>query len=259
MVRPGPSRAVAVVIGAQLTSPVPAIGKIALAQAARRAYISLMTRLDVISDPVCPWCYIGKANLDAAIAASGANPFAIDWRIFQLNPDMPPEGMDRQSYLETKFGGAERARETYARIEAAAAEAGIEMEFDRIPRTPNTMDAHRLIRWSRATGNQSALVDRIFADYFARGRDISDHAVLLDAADSVGMEREVVARLLDGDADRDQLREEEAAARAMGVTGVPCFIIGGRYVLQGAQPVETWSKLIGELNAAQDNAPPEAS
>ncbi|HET7409865.1 MAG TPA: DsbA family oxidoreductase [Paracoccaceae bacterium] len=215
-----------------------------------------MTRLDIISDPICPWCYIGKANLDRAIAETGENPFEIDWRIFQLNPDMPPEGMDRQSYLETKFGGPERARETYARIEAAAADAGIEMNFDRIPRTPNTMDAHRLIRWSRATGHQSDLVERLFAAYFAQGRDISNHEVLLDAAGSVGMEREVVERLLSGEADREQLHEEEAAARQMGVNGVPCFVLGGRYVLQGAQPVETWTKVIGELIAARDQAQP---
>ena len=209
-----------------------------------------MTRLDIISDPICPWCYISKANLDRAIAETGENPFEIDWRIFQLNPDMPPEGMDRRSYLEDKFGGPEHAREIYARVEAAAAEAGLDMQFDRIPSTPNTMDAHRLIRWSRATGHQSAVVERLFADYFTNGRDISDHEVLLDAAESVGMEREVVARLLAGDADRGQLREEEAAARQMGVSGVPCFILGGRYVLQGAQPVETWAKVIRELTAA---------
>ncbi len=211
-----------------------------------------MTRLDIISDPICPWCYIGKAQLDRAIAETGVNPFDISWRIFQLNPEMPPEGMDRRAYLEAKFGGPERAREVYDRVEKAAAEAGIEMHFDRIPRTPNTMDAHRLIRWARTTGHQSAVVDRLFTDYFRDGRDISEHAVLLDAAEQVGMEREVVARLLEGDADRDQLREEEAAAREMGVNGVPCFVIGGRYVLQGAQPAETWVKLIGELDAARE-------
>ena len=218
-----------------------------------------MTRLDIISDPICPWCHIGKAQLDRAIAQCGVNPFDITWRIFQLNPDMPPEGMDRRAYLEAKFGGPERAREVYGRIENAAAEAGVEMRFDRIPRTPNTMDAHRLIRWARATGHQSALVDRLFTDYFRDGRDISDHAVLLDAAGQVGMEREVVARLLEGEADREQLREEEAAAREMGVTGVPCFIIGGRYVLQGAQPAETWAKLIGELTAAREAQEAEQS
>jgi predicted DsbA family dithiol-disulfide isomerase len=210
-----------------------------------------MIQLDIISDPICPWCYIGKAQLDRAVAETGANPFDISWRIFQLNPDMPAGGMDRTSYLEAKFGGPERAREVYARIEAAAADAEVEMHFDRIPRTPNTMDAHRLIRWARTTGHQSALVDGLFRRYFVEGADISDHAVLLDAAASVGMERALVARLLDGDADLDLLREEEAAARRMGVSGVPCFIIGGRHVLQGAQPAETWAAVIRELAAAR--------
>lgn len=221
-----------------------------------------MTRLDIISDPICPWCYIGKAQLDRAIAQTaaetasegGAGPFDTNWRIFQLNPDMPAEGMDRRRYLEAKFGGPEPAREIYVRVEAAAADAGIEIHFDRIARTPNTMDAHRLIRWSRTTGNQSALVDVMFRRYFAEGADISDHAVLLDAAETVGMERAVVARLLAGDADLELLRQEEDAARRMGVSGVPCFVVGGRYVLQGAQPADTWVKLIRELAAAQDRA-----
>ena len=216
-----------------------------------------MVQLDIISDPICPWCYIGKAELDRAIAETGTNPFDIGWRVFQLNPDMAPGGMDRRSYLEAKFGGPERAQAVYARVEAAAADAGIEMHFDRIPKTPNTMDAHRLIRWSKTTGNQSALVDALFRRYFAEGADISDHEVLLDAAAGVGMERAIVAELLAGDADLELLREEEAAARRMGVNGVPCFIVGGRYVLQGAQPAETWAQVIRELSAAQEQPQPQ--
>jgi predicted DsbA family dithiol-disulfide isomerase len=211
-----------------------------------------MVQLDIISDPICPWCYIGKAQLDRAVAETGTNPFDVAWRIFQLNPDMPREGMERTRYLEAKFGGPERARAVYRRVEAAAAEAGIEVRFDRIRRTPNTMDAHRVIRWSRTTGNQSALVDLLFRRYFAEGADISDHEVLLEAAGQVGMERAIVARLLAGDADLDLLREEEAGARRMGVNGVPCFIVGGRYVLEGAQPAETWASVIRELTAAAE-------
>ena len=121
-----------------------------------------MVKLDIISDPICPWCYIGKANLDRAIEETGLNPFDIEWRIFQLNPDMPREGADRKTYLETKFGGPERAQAIYGRIREAAAEAGLDVHFDKIQRTPNTMDAHRLIRWSQSTGNQGALVDQLF-------------------------------------------------------------------------------------------------
>ncbi|MEL6997955.1 MAG: DsbA family oxidoreductase [Pseudomonadota bacterium] len=212
-----------------------------------------MITLDIISDPICPWCYIGKANLDEAIARTGENPFDINWRIFQLNPDMPPAGADRREYLETKFGGPDRAKEIYGRIRGAAEEAGLAVNFDLIARTPNTMDAHRLIRWSKTTGMQTALVQQLFIRYFERGEDISDHAVLLDAAEAIGMERTVVQRLLEGDADRDVLQEEDVTAREMGVGGVPCFIVGGKYVVQGAQPPETWVRVIEELVASQSD------
>ncbi|MEM9735368.1 MAG: DsbA family oxidoreductase [Pseudomonadota bacterium] len=218
-----------------------------------------MVPLDIISDPICPWCYIGKAGLDQAIAETGQNPFTPSWRIFQLNPDMPPEGVDRQAYLEWKFGGPEGAAGVYGRIRDAAEAAGIEVHFDRIKRTPNTMDAHRVIRWSHTTGHQGAVVDQLFARYFVQGEDISDHGVLLDIAETVGMEREIVARLLAGDADRDELAAEEASARQMGVTGVPCFIVNGRHVIQGAQGKETWIKVITELSGALAKQQQEAA
>ena len=119
-------------------------------------YIHPMIKLEIISDPICPWCYIGKARLDQAIAETGIDPFDISWRIFQLNPDMPPEGMDRQAYLEAKFGGPAGAERVYSRVRQVAAESGLDLKFDAIPRTPNTFDAHRLIRWAKATGNQTA-------------------------------------------------------------------------------------------------------
>jgi predicted DsbA family dithiol-disulfide isomerase len=183
-----------------------------------------MITLDIISDPICPWCYIGKAR-----------------------PTMPPEGMDRQAYLEAKFGGAAGAERVYSNVRRTAAETGLELDFDGIKRTPNTFDAHRLIRWAKTSGNQTAVVEQLFHRYFEKGEDISDHETLLDVAESAGMERAVVAKLLEGDADRDELTEEEEAARRMGVGGVPCFVIGGRYVLQGAQDAETWKKVIGEI------------
>ena len=214
-----------------------------------------MVSLDIISDPICPWCYIGKANLDAAIKETGANPFDMNWRIFQLNPDMPPGGVNRREYLEHKFGGKERAAEIYGRIRDAAANSGLDVDFSKIERTPNTMDAHRLIRWSKTTGMQNALTHQLFVRYFEQGQDISDHDVLLDAAESVGMERAVVKSLLESDADREMLQEEESTAREIGVSGVPCFIVGGKYVVQGAQPPETWVKIIRELmEAAAANA-----
>jgi len=211
-----------------------------------------MITLDIVSDPICPWCYIGKHKLDLALAELGSNPFDISWRMFRLNPDMPPEGVDRRTYLEGKFGGPEGAARVYGQIAAAGEAAGLSMKLDDITRTPATLDAHRLIHWARATGNQTAVVQQLFSRYFERGEDISDHAVLLDTAESACMERPVIERLLSGDADRDVLEKEEAAARETGITGVPCFIIGGRYVLQGAQDTGTWKRVIGELGALTD-------
>lgn len=212
-----------------------------------RDYVFPMISLDIISDPICPWCYIGKVKLDRAIAQVGENPFDVTWRIFQLNPDMPAEGMDRTGYLEAKFGGPEGAARVYGSIEEAAKAADLDVRFDKIKRTPNTMDAHRLIRWASTTGNQSAVVTQLFHRYFEQGDDISEREVLLDVADTAGLERDVIARLLDGDADRAELTEEEQTARTMGVTGVPTFVIAERYVLQGAQETETWVKVISEI------------
>lgn len=214
-----------------------------------------MISLDVISDPICPWCLIGKARLDAAIAAHGSNPFDIYWRPFQLNPTMPPEGMERQEYLNWKFGGAEAASRIYGAIEAMAAESGVEVDFDAIRRTPNTIDAHRLIRWSRSSGVQSALKQELLERYFQRGEDIGDHAVLADAAEAVGMERDVVERLLEGDADRETVEAEDRAAREMGVGGVPTFILAGQYVLTGAQETDVWLRVMKELDAQLNGAP----
>ncbi len=209
-----------------------------------------MTRLDIISDPVCPWCYIGATHLARALAARGDHPFEISWRPYQLNPDLPPEGMDRKTYLETKFGGPEGAAEVYGRIEAAAAEAGIEVDFGRIDRAPNTLDTHRVIRWAGPEGLQTRLVGELFRRYFAEGEDISDHTVLVAAATAVGQHGAAIARLLEGDADRAEVRAEAEQAREIGVTGVPTFILGGRYALVGAQPQETWDRVLDELAAA---------
>lgn len=205
-----------------------------------------MVTLDIISDPICPWCYIGKSNLDTALQRAGFQPFDIFWRPFQLNPDMPAEGMDRRAYLEGKFG-KERAQSFYKQIEDAATDAGLDVRFDLIERTPNTFDAHRLIRWSRTTGQQSILVHQLFVRYFCRGEDISDRDLLLDAAASIGMDRELVSGLFERDSDRELLENEETAAREIGVNGVPTFIVANKHVVTGAQPAELWDKVLEEL------------
>ena len=206
-----------------------------------------MVTLDILSDPICPWCHIGKARLDAALAERPRHPFRIAYHPFQLNPDMPPEGMDRQAYLEAKFGGREAAAEVYARIDAAARETGIEIDWARITRTPNTLDAHRLIHWAGIEGRQLLVVDALFLAYFEEGRDIGQAEVLADIADGVGMDAAMVHRLLASDGDRDAIAARDAHARERGVTGVPTHIIAEEHVVPGAQPTELWLKLIDEI------------
>ncbi|MXU65850.1 DsbA family oxidoreductase [Oceanomicrobium pacificus] len=207
----------------------------------------MTTTLDITSDPICPWCYIGKSYLDRALAQAPDHPFEIRWRPFQLNPDMPAEGMDRRAYLEGKFGGPEGAASVYGRIEETAKQAGLDIDFAAIKRTPNTIDAHRLIHWAGIEGRQPAVVAQLFRRYFREGQDISDHGVLTDVAEAVGMNAEATARLLSGEADRDEVRRADQMARDMGVQGVPTFIIGAHYALSGAQPPELWGQVIAEI------------
>ena len=207
-----------------------------------------MIRLDIFSDPICPWCLIGKTYLDRALAAAPDHPFELHWHPFQLNPDMPREGMDRRAYLETKFGGREQAAAVYGRIAEAAEAAGLDIDLGAASRTPNTLDAHRLIHWAGLEGRQQAVVAALFDAYFRDGRDIGDAEVLTDIAGNAGMDRAMTARLLAGDGDVAEMRTRDAHARARGLTGVPTFILGDSYVLPGAQPVELWLRVIGELN-----------
>ncbi|MEL6335490.1 MAG: DsbA family oxidoreductase, partial [Pseudomonadota bacterium] len=155
-----------------------------------------MIALDIVSDPICPWCYIGKTRLDRAIAAVGHDPFTPRWRMFRLNPDMPAEGMDRRAYLEAKFGGPDGAARVYGRIAEMAAADGMELDLDGITRTPQTLNAHRLIRWAENEGAQTPVVDALFKAYFEEREDIGDPAVLTRIAGEHGMDAEVVARLL---------------------------------------------------------------
>lgn len=206
-----------------------------------------MIRLDILSDPICPWCYIGKANLDRALGQRPDHPFAIEWHPFQLNPDMPPDGMERRAYLEAKFGGRDGAVRAYAPVVEAAEAAGLSINFEGIERTPNTLDAHRLIHWAGLEGRQTAAVAALFRAYFVEGRDIGDHAVLLDIAGGIGLDRAMTERLLASDADADDIRARDAHARSRGVTGVPTFVIANQHVVVGAQPPDLWLQVIDEL------------
>jgi len=208
-----------------------------------------MIHLDIFSDPVCPWCYIGKAHLDRAVAQHPDHPFAVEWHPFQLNPDMPREGRDRAEYLEEKFGGRAKAAAIYARVEQAAVEAGVEIDFAAMKRMPNTLDAHRLIHWAGLEGRQTAVKSALMRAFFREGRDIGDTDTLMAIAGAAGLDKAVVARLLACDADSDDIRARDLDARRKGVTAVPTFLVARQYVVQGAQPPEVWGQIIEELTA----------
>jgi predicted DsbA family dithiol-disulfide isomerase len=194
--------------------------------------------IDVVSDVVCPWCYIGKHRLEAAIALNGDVAVDINWRPYFLNPWIPREGIDRQTYLETKFGSAERYAVIAERVAAAAAMEGLVYAPDKISRQPNTLDCHRLILWSRSATDPSRVKQRLMELYFAEGADLSDHKTLIQAAMDCGMDGELVRRLLAGDADVDRIESEATSAKEAGIDGVPCFIFGSSVIVTGAQSPE---------------------
>ncbi|MDQ2633934.1 MAG: DsbA family oxidoreductase [Pseudomonadota bacterium] len=209
--------------------------------------------IDVVSDVVCPWCYLGQKRLDNAIEAAPGVDVAVTWRPFQLDPTIPPEGMDRKAYMSAKFGDEARLRDAHARLESLGVAEGIDFAFDAITVSPNTLDAHRVIRWAGASSPdaQNELVRELFKAYFERGENIGDHAVLARAALNAGMDPAVVEAMLAGDADRDAVAEEAATASRMGVTGVPCFLFEGKYAVMGAQEVSTLADAIRQIAAAK--------
>ena len=211
----------------------------------------MAVKLDILSDPICPWCYIGKANLDRALAARPDHPLVIEWHPFQLNPEMPEGGMDRTEYLEHKFGGREGAVKAYAPIVEAAEAAGLDINFAAIQRTPNTINAHRLIHWAGIEGRQTAMVSSLFRAYFKEGRDIGDHDVLADIADGLEMDAAMVRRLLETQGDLAELRERDAHARERGISGVPTFIVAQKHAVPGAQPTHLWEQVIDEIMAGE--------
>lgn len=205
-----------------------------------------MTRLDIFADPVCPWCLIGKANLDRALEASPAHPFAITWHPFRLNPQMPRGGIAYSDYLRAKFGAD--AEKVFARVIHAAKDAGLTMAPPALE--PDTTDAHRLMHWAGIEGAQSRVMSGLLAAHWREGRDIGDTATLVQIASAAGMDGALVARLLASDADHDTIATRESHARERGITSVPTFIIADSHVVAGAQPPELWLKVISELSGA---------
>lgn len=201
-------------------------------------------RLDIYSDTICPWCYVGKRRLERALAQRPAQEIAIRWRAFQLNPGMPAEGMDRQEYLEVKFGGPERAARIYEAVRQAGAGEGIEFAFDRMQRTPNTFESHRLLRHAHDSDRQGALLDVLFEAYFREGADIGDRQVLLACAERAGLDIAAAESFLVSAAEAESTLAEDRLARRQGINGVPCFIFNGRFALSGAQPPEALLQLL---------------
>lgn len=206
-----------------------------------------MIKLDIISDVACPWCYVGKGYLDRALEARPDHPFEIEWHPYQLNPELPPEGMDRLTYMQAKFGSRENIVRMHEPLLAHAGKAGVTFDLPAIKRAPNTLDANRLIHWAGLERRQTPMVSALFRAYWREGRDIGDKAVLADLAGEAGLDRAVMARLLDSDSDKVEITDRIAHSRARGVSSVPTFIIADRHAVQGAQPSDLWTGLIDEM------------
>jgi len=215
-----------------------------------------MIYVDIVSDTICPWCYIGKRRFERALALSGRNDVAISWRPFQLNPDMPPEGMTRDDYVRAKFGGGDRPRQIYQAIAESGREAGIEFQFSRIRRTPNTVLSHRLIHWSAKQERQEEVVGELFRAYFEDGLDIGNLEVLTDCARRAGLVQELAHKYLQSDEGRQEVVASDVYARRLGINGVPCFIVNRKYAVSGAQPPSAFVEVfnLAERDAATATA-----
>ena len=211
--------------------------------------------IDVVSDVVCPWCYIGKRKLEQALSELRSHEPRIDlavrWHPFQLNPDLPAAGMPRAAYLEAKLGGKARAADVYARVRAVGEEVGIAFDFDRIAQQPNTLDAHRLIAWAQQRGDVDALVETLFRRYFIEGRFIGDRGELAAAAAACGLPEGEARSLLESEALRSEVEAESREAQEAGISGVPFFIFNGRTAVSGAHDPATLLEAIAAARSPQ--------
>jgi predicted DsbA family dithiol-disulfide isomerase len=209
--------------------------------------------IDIVSDLVCPWCYIGKRHLETALAAMGkdAPPVAIRWHPFQLNPDLPRAGMARKTYVETKFGGPERAAQVYDRVKDAGDAAGLALRFDKIEHQPNTLAGHALVALAQDSGLGDAVVEALFKAFFIDGRNIGEREVLLDVGQRCGLAAGTLNALLDDESTLANIAAQDQAVRAQGISGVPFFVLGKKFSLSGAQPPATIQQAISHLIAEQ--------
>ena len=214
--------------------------------------------IDIVSDVVCPWCYVGEKRLEAALADE-AGPVVVRWRPYQLDPTIPQAGLDRAEYMAKKFGNSGRLQSVHDNLTRLGAELGLPFAFDKIKRSPNTLDAHRLIRWAATAGAQTEVVDRLFQAFFVEGRDIGDRKVLVDIAGECGLDASEVEKALADGADTGVVRQEIEEAQAMGVSGVPFFIFGGRLGVPGAQEPSVLRNAIAQARAAMAEGAKEAA
>ena len=215
-----------------------------------------MPQLDIYSDVICPWCYVGKRHMQAALHTLAAQNlhFGVRWRPFQLNPDMPAGGMPRDEYRRAKFGSLDRSRQLDAQVADAARAAGLDIRHDLMRRTPNTLHAHRLIRWAETAGDQNALVDRLFAAYFTEGKDIGDPATLASLAGDAGLDPAAAAALLAGDEHRADVLAEDRAVRDAGIDAVPTFVLERHVLFSGAVPPDVFAEALLKAHLVLGNA-----
>src|SRR5258708_32722058 len=212
-------------------------------------------QIDIVSDTVCPWCFIGKRRIERAMAMRRDVTFDVLWRPYRLDPTIPREGVDRRAYLKAKFGDSPRTSAMGEAIRSEGAVENIAFAFDKIAKSPNTLDSHRLVRWSANAGLQDQVVERLFRAYFIDGKDIGDADVLVAIASDAGMDSALVASLLAGDADLESVEREAGLANEMGITGVPTFVFDSKFMISGAREPELLVRVIDKaLEAASVSA-----
>ena len=205
-------------------------------------------KIEVVSDVICPWCFLGKRRLDKALALVPEISAEVIWRPFFLDPTIPPEGLSREKYMKDKFGNRD-LKAMHKPLEEAGAKDGVPYQFDKITRTPNTLDAHRLIRWAKQADKQEAVVEALFLAYWRDGKDVGDHKVLIEVATAAGMDGKEIGILLSQDTDKRAVMEEVEKAYQLGVQGVPTFIIDNKYGVSGAQEAEALAATLQQVAA----------
>ena len=209
-----------------------------------------MIQLDIYSDPICPWCYIGKIHLERALKTLNENPFHIKWHPFQLNPEMPKNGMGRKKYLEQKFGSISSFASAYRPVIEHTKNFNIDLKLDKIQTTPNTINAHRIINWAVLEDCQNKIVSELFKAYFVNGLDLGSNTILAKLASKYFMDEKSILRLLNSDNDISKIIDEDRTARRMGIKAVPMFIVADQYAVSGAQTADLWQTVVKDFQAS---------